>query len=73
MRSIIAASVVLLPLPVVPVTRVNPRCDRAMSLITGGNCSSSKVRIFNLMTRKTIAGAPRWLYTFTRNRDSPGM
>ena len=57
MRSIIAASVVLLPLPVVPVTRVSPRCDRAMSLITGGNCSSSMVRIFGLMTRRTIAGA----------------
>ena len=36
-RSTIAARVVVLPLPVVPVTRVSPRIDSVMSRSTGGS------------------------------------
>ncbi len=72
-RSIIAASVVVLPLPVVPVTSVSPRSDSAMSCSTGGSWSSSIVRTFSRITRITIAGVPRWLYTLQRNRQRPGI
>ena len=41
--SIIAASVVLLPLPVVPVTRISPRSSAAIFLSTGGSARSSMV------------------------------
>ena len=39
--SIIAASVVLLPLPVVPVTSTRPRSSAAIFFRTGGSASSS--------------------------------
>jgi hypothetical protein len=45
MWSIIAASVVLLPLPVVPVTSTRPRSSEAIFLSTGGRPSSSIVLI----------------------------
>ena len=60
-RSTIAARVVLLPLPVVPVSRVIPRSDSVMSRSTAGSFSSSSVRILSWMVRSTIAGVPRWL------------
>ena len=41
MWSIIAASVVLLPLPVVPVTSTRPRSSSAIFFSTGGSPSSS--------------------------------
>ncbi len=41
--SIIAASVVLLPLPVVPVTSTRPRSSAAIVFSTGGSASSSIV------------------------------
>ncbi len=68
-RSIIAARVVLLPLPVVPVTSVSPRSESVMSRSTGGSWSSSIVRTLSRTTRMTIAGVPRWLYTLQRNRQ----
>ena len=45
MWSIIAASVVDLPEPVVPVSSMIPRSSSASSLTTGGSASSSIVRI----------------------------
>ena len=42
----IAAKVVLFPLPVVPVTSTSPRGSSAISWITGGRKSSSKGLIF---------------------------
>ena len=42
-QSIIAASVVDLPEPVVPVTRIRPRSSSAMSASTDGSRSSSKL------------------------------
>ena len=45
MWSIIAASVVLLPLPVVPVTSTRPRSSSAIFFSTSGRPSSSIVRI----------------------------
>ena len=44
MWSMIAASVVDLPEPVVPVSRIRPRSSSAISPITGGSPSSSIVR-----------------------------
>ena len=60
-RSIMAARVVVLPLPVVPVTSVSPRSDSVMSRSTGGSFSSSIVRTLSWTTRMTIAGVPMWL------------
>src|SRR6267378_3748737 len=51
MRSIIAASVVDLPEPVVPVTSTNPRCSSQILEMTAGRFNSSVVRIFVGMTR----------------------
>jgi hypothetical protein len=45
MWSIIAASVVDLPDPVVPVARMIPRVSSASSVMTGGSASSSIVRM----------------------------
>ena len=71
MRSIIAASVVDLPDPVVPVTSTSPRCCSQMWLMTGGRFSSSTVRIFVGMTRSTMPTLPRCWKTLTRKRPSP--
>src|SRR5205823_10211248 len=54
MRSMMAASVVDLPEPVVPVTSTRPRCSSQILLMTGGRFSSSAVRIFVGMTRRTM-------------------
>ena len=61
MRSIIAASVVDLPLPVVPVSRVSPRSESVIVLSTSGSWRSSSVRILSPMIRITSAGVPMWL------------
>jgi hypothetical protein len=52
--SIIAASVVDLPEPVVPVTRMIPRSSWASSVMTAGRLSSSIVRMLNGIERQTI-------------------
>ena len=57
-RSIIAASVVDFPLPVVPVTRINPLCSIEIFLITSGRCNSSIVGILMGITLKTIPMVP---------------
>src|SRR5207245_4616912 len=70
-RSMMAARVVDLPEPVVPVTSTKPRCSSQILLITGGRFSSSEVRIFVGMTRRTMPTFPRCWKTFTRKRPRP--
>ena len=60
MWSIIAASVVDLPEPVVPVSSTIPRSSSARSLITGGSESSSIVLIWCGIARQTSEITPRW-------------
>ena len=72
MWSIIAASVVLLPLPVVPVTSTRPRSSSAIFLSTGGSPSSSIVRICIGMTRSTRPTVPRCWKMLQRKRPRPG-
>jgi hypothetical protein len=58
--SIIAASVVLLPEPVGPVTRISPR-GRYVSLATiSGRNNCSIGRILSLIVRMAIATLLRW-------------
>ncbi len=71
MWSIIAASVVLLPLPVVPVTSTSPRSSSAILRSTGGSSRSSMVRIFVGMTRSTMPMVPRCWKTLQRKRPRP--
>src|SRR3989454_6091148 len=71
MRSIIAASVVDLPEPVVPVTSTRPRCSSQIFVMTGGRFNSSVVRIFVGMTRSTMPTLPRCWKTLTRKRPRP--
>ena len=56
MWSIIAASVVDLPLPVGPVTRINPRGSSASFVSTGGIESSASVGML-LFKRRRVAAA----------------
>ena len=70
--SIIAARVVDLPEPVVPVSRMIPRSSRASSEMTGGSRSSSTLLILKGMARQTIETAPRWRKALTRKRARPG-
>ena len=72
MWSIIAASVVDLPEPVVPVTRTRPRCSAAIFSSTFGSMSCSIVWILKGMTRSTTPSVPRCWKTFTRKRPRPG-
>ena len=72
MWSIIAASVVLLPLPVVPVTSTRPRSSSAIFFSTGGRPSSSMVLTFTGMTRSTTPMVPRCWKTLQRKRPRPG-
>ena len=72
MWSISAASVVLLPLPVVPVTRTSPRSSSAIVFRTCGRPSSSIVRICIGMTRRTRPIVPRCWKTLQRKRPEPG-
>ncbi len=67
-RSIIAASVVDLPDPVVPVTRMIPRSSSASSPITGGSWSCSTVLISWGIVRMTSETDPRWRKALTRKR-----
>ena len=69
--SIIAASVVLLPLPVVPVTSTRPRSSAAIFFSTFGSARSSTVATFIGMTRKIIPMVPRCWNALQRKRPSP--
>ena len=73
MWSIIAASVVDLPEPVVPVSRISPRSSSAMSGITGGSSSSSAVLIWKGIARQTSETEPRCTNALTRKRATPGI
>ena len=73
MWSIIAASVVDLPEPVVPVTRIRPRSSSASELMTSGSSSSSTDLIWKGMARATREIEPRCTKAFTRKRATPGM
>ncbi len=70
-RSNIEASVVDLPLPVVPVTRMMPRSSRASVPMTPGNPRSSNLgtpKGMNLITRETD---PRCRKALTLKRPTP--
>ena len=66
--SIIAASVVLLPEPVGPVTRMRPRGLSASLAMTGGSPSCWNVSTLKGIIRMTIATQPRCLNTLPRKR-----
>ncbi len=66
--SIRAASVVLLPDPVGPVTSTRPRGFSASFATTPGSPSSSKVRTLNGICRITSDTQPRCLKQLPRNR-----
>ena len=70
-KLIIAARVVVLPVPVGPVINTKPFCLRANSAITGGNCNSSMEGTNNEIRRKAASTDPRWICTFTRKRSMP--
>ena len=72
MWSIIAASVVVLPEPVVPVTSTMPRGSSASSLTVSGSPSSAIVVTPYGITRHTIEIDPRCRNALTRKRASPG-
>ena len=73
MWSIIAASVVDLPEPVVPVSSTIPRSSSASSRMTGGSESSLIVLIDTGMARTTSETEPRWRKALQRKRASPGI
>ena len=68
MWSIIAASVVVLPEPVVPVTSTRPRGSSARRLMISGRWSSSKLGILVVTWRMATLMLPRWRNTLTRKR-----
>jgi len=72
MWRIIAASVVDLPEPVVPVHRIRPRRSSQIFSSTGGSISSRIVWMRAGMTRSTKPTAPRCWKTLQRNRPRPG-
>ena len=73
MSSIMAASVVDLPDPVLPVTRIRPLLILHRSRTASGNFSSSAVRALEGITRNTAPMPFSWRMTLTRNRATPGM
>ena len=68
--SSIAASVVDLPEPVVPVSRIRPRSSSATSCSTAGSLSSSSDLTDSGIDRATIEIEPRWRKALMRNRPS---
>ena len=71
MWSSIAASVVDLPEPVVPVSRRIPRSSSASEVTTSGSPSSSTDLMTTGMARMTIETDPRWRNALTRKRPRP--
>ena len=71
MWSIIAASVVVLPEPAVPVTRTRPRGSSASRwMIRGGRAPRSDG--LSVATRRMVMPTlPRWWKTLTRKRPTP--
>ena len=70
--SSIAASVVVLPEPVGPVTRTKPRGLRVNSSRTGGSPSASRLWISCGMWRKAALIAPRWKKTVDAEAGDAG-
>ncbi len=68
MWSIIAARVVVFPVPVGPVRSTRPRGWTASWRITGGRPSSSNEGLPTRTSRNTSETASRWLNAFTRKR-----
>ena len=73
MWPIMAASVVVLPDPVGPVTRIKPRCSLASLVTTSGRPRSSAVGTWLRTRRNTMATEPRCRNTLVRKRPTPGM
>ena len=71
MWSIIAASVVDLPEPVVPVSRMMPRSCSASCVTDSGRPSSSTALMITGMARMTIEIEPRCRKALTRKRPRP--
>ena len=71
--STIAASVVDLPEPVGPVTRMKPRGLRVKSRSTSGTRSEPRSGIWWGTRRKAALIAPRWKKVLTRNRATFGI
>ena len=69
----IAASVVLFPEPVGPVTRTKPRGLSANSRSTWGTFSESSEGISCGTSRNAALTEPRWKKQLTRNRATPGI
>src|SRR4030095_13091968 len=69
--AIIDESVVDLPEPVGPVTRMRPRGFLHISCTTVGRPSASKLLISYGIARNTAPTAPFWLNRLARNRDIP--
>ena len=65
---IIAASVVVFPEPVAPVTSTRPRCSAVRRATPGGIESASKVGTVFGITRNANEIEPRWRKALTRNR-----
>ena len=68
MSSIIAASVVDLPEPVLPVTRIRPLLARHICRTASGIFSSSSVSALEGMARNTAPMPFSWRMTLTRKR-----
>jgi hypothetical protein len=68
-----AASVVDLPDPVLPVTRIRPLLILHRSITAAGNLRSSALRAFEGIARKTAPIPFSCRITLTRNRATPGM
>ncbi len=71
--STIAASVVLLPDPVGPVTSTSPLARMVSFFTAGGSRSSSSVGTWLGITRKTAPRPCDWTKMFTRNRATPSI
>ena len=69
--AIIAASVVVLPAPVAPVTRITAVLVGEPLHARGQAPSLSKSGTSRGITRTRTRSSPRWRNTFTRNRGSP--
>ena len=67
-QSTIAASVVLLPEPVGPVTSTKPLGRFAKVFSTSGSCKSSRLRMVCGISRSTIAGPRRLSIRLMRTR-----
>ena len=70
-RSIMAASVVLLPEPVEPTTSSRPRFCKIKSPKISGSCSDARLGTCCEIKRMTTAMEPRWCMALIRNRPTP--